>query len=341
MTGIRGQRPPASGLPRRRHRRRARPRDDGSQDVAHTWSETTPTFVLASASGLCGAVAVGELDTSLLLYPSYHALGNGAIAALILHRRRLTSRGRRSMPSANLERRQRRERSPHPLCRRGCLPPDGCAGRVVGAGRDQVRGRPDHRRGGHRYRQPERERPDRPLDLPGELLRRRRVLVAGRDHAPSVGLPAVQQLRRVRPRDQRRRADHGRRLELRYDEPKGLQSGLPLLHRHRRDDADPDVRRHQRDGAGDQRRRPGGGRGRSAVVRDPRLPLERLDGQGSGYPRRPEQRRLRHVRHRPGGGMRTDGVRPIPPVPVPGRDDDGPRAARPRSTPRGRCSATR
>ncbi len=52
------------------------------------WSETTPTYVLASASGMCGAVAVGELDASLLLYPSYFALGNGAIAAVILHRRR-------------------------------------------------------------------------------------------------------------------------------------------------------------------------------------------------------------------------------------------------------------
>jgi hypothetical protein len=44
--------------------------------------------VLASASGLCGAVAVGDRDGSLLLYPSHYALGNGAIAALILHRRR-------------------------------------------------------------------------------------------------------------------------------------------------------------------------------------------------------------------------------------------------------------
>jgi hypothetical protein len=52
------------------------------------WSETTPTYVLASASGVCGAVAVGDLDASLLLYPSYFALGNGAIAAVIMHRRR-------------------------------------------------------------------------------------------------------------------------------------------------------------------------------------------------------------------------------------------------------------
>ncbi len=55
------------------------------------WSETAPTYVLASASGVCGAVAVGDLDASLLLYPSYFALGNGALAALILHRRRCRS----------------------------------------------------------------------------------------------------------------------------------------------------------------------------------------------------------------------------------------------------------
>ena len=55
------------------------------------WSETTPTYVLASASGLCGAVAVGEIDASLLLYPSYFVVGNGAIAAVILHRRSITS----------------------------------------------------------------------------------------------------------------------------------------------------------------------------------------------------------------------------------------------------------
>ena len=54
------------------------------------WSETAPTYVLASASGVCGVLAVGELDASLLLYPSYYAIGNGAIAAVILRRRRST-----------------------------------------------------------------------------------------------------------------------------------------------------------------------------------------------------------------------------------------------------------
>jgi hypothetical protein len=52
------------------------------------WSETAPTYVLASGSGLCGALAVGELDASLLLYPSYYAFANGVIAAVILRRRR-------------------------------------------------------------------------------------------------------------------------------------------------------------------------------------------------------------------------------------------------------------
>jgi hypothetical protein len=52
------------------------------------WSETAPTYVLASAAGVCGTVAVGELDASLLLYPVYYAVGSGAIAAVILHRRR-------------------------------------------------------------------------------------------------------------------------------------------------------------------------------------------------------------------------------------------------------------
>ena len=51
------------------------------------WSETAPTYVLASGSGLCGAIAVGGLNAGLLLYPAYYALANGAIAAVILRRR--------------------------------------------------------------------------------------------------------------------------------------------------------------------------------------------------------------------------------------------------------------
>jgi hypothetical protein len=51
-------------------------------------SETLATFVLASLSGALAAAAVGTLDPSLLLYPAYYCLINGAIALLIHHRRR-------------------------------------------------------------------------------------------------------------------------------------------------------------------------------------------------------------------------------------------------------------
>jgi hypothetical protein len=56
-------------------------------------SETLSTFVLASVSGVLGAIAVGRLDQALLLYPVYYALGNGVLATIIW-----TSR-RRSPPS--------------------------------------------------------------------------------------------------------------------------------------------------------------------------------------------------------------------------------------------------
>lgn len=56
---------------------------------ADPWSETPSTFVLASASGACGTVAVGGLVTELLLYPLYFALINGFVAVVILGRRRL------------------------------------------------------------------------------------------------------------------------------------------------------------------------------------------------------------------------------------------------------------
>ena len=49
-------------------------------------SETLATFALASLSG---ALAAGALTPSLLLYPVYYCLVNGAIAVLILHRRSL------------------------------------------------------------------------------------------------------------------------------------------------------------------------------------------------------------------------------------------------------------
>jgi hypothetical protein len=52
-------------------------------------SETLATFVLASLSGALAAGAVGALTLSLLLYPVYFCLVNGAIAVLIHHRRSL------------------------------------------------------------------------------------------------------------------------------------------------------------------------------------------------------------------------------------------------------------
>ena len=50
-------------------------------------SETLATYALASLSGLLAAGAVGAPDLSLLLYPIYFSLVNGAIALLIHHRR--------------------------------------------------------------------------------------------------------------------------------------------------------------------------------------------------------------------------------------------------------------
>ena len=52
-------------------------------------SETLATFALASLSGALAAGAVGAPDPSLLLYPVYFCLVNGAIAVLIHHRRSL------------------------------------------------------------------------------------------------------------------------------------------------------------------------------------------------------------------------------------------------------------
>jgi hypothetical protein len=50
-------------------------------------SETLATYALASLGGLLAAGAVGAPDLSLLLYPIYFGLVNGAIAILIHHRR--------------------------------------------------------------------------------------------------------------------------------------------------------------------------------------------------------------------------------------------------------------
>lgn len=60
--------------------------------VPKTWrdphSETLSTFTLASLSGALAAGSVGALDPSLLLYPVYFCVGNGALALLIAGRRR-------------------------------------------------------------------------------------------------------------------------------------------------------------------------------------------------------------------------------------------------------------
>jgi hypothetical protein len=52
-------------------------------------SETLATFAFASLSGLLAAGAVGAPDLSLLLYPLYFGVLNGAIAVLIHQRRRV------------------------------------------------------------------------------------------------------------------------------------------------------------------------------------------------------------------------------------------------------------
>jgi hypothetical protein len=58
-------------------------------------SETLATFVLASFSGLLAAAAVGAPDLALLLYPGYFAVGNAALATLIVHRRHQLQRSAR------------------------------------------------------------------------------------------------------------------------------------------------------------------------------------------------------------------------------------------------------
>jgi len=54
-------------------------------------SETLATFAFASLSGMLAAGAVGALDLSLLLYPVYFFLVNGAMAIFIHHRRAAVS----------------------------------------------------------------------------------------------------------------------------------------------------------------------------------------------------------------------------------------------------------
>ena len=50
-------------------------------------SETLLTFALASVAGVLAAASVGAIDATLLLYPLYFCLANGALALLIAGRR--------------------------------------------------------------------------------------------------------------------------------------------------------------------------------------------------------------------------------------------------------------
>jgi hypothetical protein len=50
-------------------------------------SETLITFALASVAGALAAAAVAAPDPSLLIYPLYYCVINGAIALLIVERR--------------------------------------------------------------------------------------------------------------------------------------------------------------------------------------------------------------------------------------------------------------
>jgi hypothetical protein len=65
--------------------------------VPKTWrdpgSETLSTFAGASLAGALSAVAVAAPDPSLLLYPAYYCLVNGALALVIVGRRGATSAG--------------------------------------------------------------------------------------------------------------------------------------------------------------------------------------------------------------------------------------------------------
>ncbi len=55
-------------------------------------SETLTTFVLASLGGALAVGAVGELDLTLIIYPLYYCLVNGAISTLIHQRRAVLGR---------------------------------------------------------------------------------------------------------------------------------------------------------------------------------------------------------------------------------------------------------
>jgi hypothetical protein len=50
-------------------------------------SETLSTFALASVGGALAMGAAGPATASLLLYPVYYCLANGAVALILRHRR--------------------------------------------------------------------------------------------------------------------------------------------------------------------------------------------------------------------------------------------------------------
>jgi hypothetical protein len=64
-------------------------------------SETLTTFAFASLGGALAAGSVAALNPALLLYPIYYCLVNGAIAGLIIYRRRTLSSVHEPTPVSN------------------------------------------------------------------------------------------------------------------------------------------------------------------------------------------------------------------------------------------------
>lgn len=60
--------------------------------VIKTWknpeTETLVAWVLGTASGVCGLIAVGDWDLTKLIYPAYIALADGLLAWIIFSRRK-------------------------------------------------------------------------------------------------------------------------------------------------------------------------------------------------------------------------------------------------------------
>jgi hypothetical protein len=56
-------------------------------------SETVSTYALASVGGALATGAVGMVDLSLILYPAYYCVANGAAAILIRQRRSVCAHG--------------------------------------------------------------------------------------------------------------------------------------------------------------------------------------------------------------------------------------------------------